>query len=234
MGGGLVPSRRGPHFRRGIGCILLLGSLSISSCGVDGGAGAGASQEVRVGDPPSGGSSTASAPPADDSPRSDQGSQDRGNPQGPALAPAPPQGPAHAPVPPQAPPLPAQPAPPVPAQPGTRLAPPPGPPTSSAGTRVTARVVLSGSRGLALRTAPSTSSEVLRRAADGTTLFVDCALPGELVSEGAPRFQGTSVWVRTADETYATLLYLQVDGDTTLPDCRPGQPAVPLVVTSAR
>jgi hypothetical protein len=206
-------------------CILVIGFLPLGACGISGAE--GAAHEVQLdsaqggsGEPAQGDTSSPPAAPEDDG---DEGP-------GPAAVPngtnrrhgADQQVPAPLP---QGPPPPAQPPPP-PAYPDR--------PTTPLSNEVTAQVILSGSQGVALRAAPTASSRLRGRAADGTTLLVECAEPGQPVSVGAPRFRGTSVWVRTDRGPYVSLLYLEVDGHTTLPDCRPGRAAVPLTITGTR
>lgn len=211
------PARRG---RRVAICTVVVGILALSACGIAGAE--SAVQDVRVQGEPKGPSSP--SPTSSSTPPS---SKLRPQVQLP-LQPQEPPPPAQ-PVPVQPPPPPAQP---VPVQPPPP--PQPGPPTSplpyAPGATTTAQVVLSGPGGVALRAAPDASSELRGRAQDGTTLGVDCAVFGALVAVGSPRYQEASVWIRTSGDAYVTLLYLQVAGYTSLPDCQPGRPAVPLTI----
>lgn len=97
------------------------------------------------------------------------------------------------------------------------------------GNGVAARVVLSGPQGVALRVAPRPDAMVRERHEDGTVLYTTCAVLSGPVTDQNP-YRESPVWLLTQGGSYVSLLYLQVEGQTTMPNCQPGQPVVPLTI----
>jgi hypothetical protein len=82
--------------------------------------------------------------------------------------------------------------------------------------------------GLALRTAPSRSAAtpVIGQLASGSSLAVECGLPGDPVT--SPTGQTSATWLRTSAGAYVTAVYVDVAGPNPIPNCVAGQASLPL------
>lgn len=112
--------------------------------------------------------------------------------------------------------------------PGSTVAPPTPAAQTWAGT-----VHDAGPTGATLRSAPAvTADSEAGHAADNTVLHVACGQTGDLAVEGGSSIsQLSSTWLRTDQNQYVSVLYINVDmgGKTTIPNCVPGQPELSLI-----
>jgi hypothetical protein len=80
---------------------------------------------------------------------------------------------------------------------------------------------------VALRAAPQGTAVIRERAENGRILYVTCAVPGDSVVD---QDRESRLWLRTRGGSYASLLYLQVQGRATMPNCQPGEPVLALTI----
>jgi hypothetical protein len=103
--------------------------------------------------------------------------------------------------------------------------------SSSVAPVLPAKVRGGGAAGVALRIEPSPGDEgsVRRRVGDGSPLQIVCGQQGTRVSTGGPSARWSNTWLKTIDGLYVTILFVEVQGQTTIPNCTANQPALSLI-----
>ena len=122
-------------------------------------------------------------------------------------------------------------------QPAQRTVPAPVSPGFSATSSSSVAPVLpaivrgGGAAGVALRLEPSPGDEasIRGRVGDGSALRILCGQQGTRVSTGGPSARWSSTWLKTTDGLYVTVLFVEVPGQTTIPNCTANQPALSLI-----